>query len=45
MRELITLVLGLSGHPAVWRTGLGRASFRAWQDLSSVDPPPGEEGT
>lgn len=43
LRELIKLSLGLSGYPAVWRRGLGRASFRAWQHLSSVDAPPDED--
>jgi hypothetical protein len=38
LRELTKLSLGLSGHPAVWRQGLCRASFRAWQHLSHVQP-------
>ncbi len=38
LRELIKLSLGLSGHPAVWRRGLGRASFRAWQHFSAEEP-------
>jgi hypothetical protein len=37
LRELVTLTLGLCGHPAVWRRGLGRASYRAWQRLACLD--------